>query len=275
MSMPARLRHTGMAAAVAVLLMLAGCATRQTPAPLQAVRSVAATTAPLTAFATLSVRYRNTYPRLQPYLSAEALKRERETDATRRAAYADAQQIKQVVLLYLQTLGQLAGAERYALADQVKKLGNGIKAFPDSSLNDKHVLAYTTLARVVTQAVTSAAQQNAVDAMLADSGDALNDLIDAMLTLLRLYDNNNDNERRTVLGVFDVNLPFATTPQDRLLATLATLHVRELEADYADIGRRQTQVAKQLLALASAHRALQPKQLADGQTRPPLAAITD
>jgi hypothetical protein len=49
----------------------------------------------------------------------------------------------------MQTLGKLAGDGQYDLEDGIKNLGTGIKAWPDSGLEDRHVNAFAGLARLL------------------------------------------------------------------------------------------------------------------------------
>jgi hypothetical protein len=45
--------------------------------------------------------------------------------------------------------------------------------------------------------------------MVRDGDADLQTLLDAMITLTRLYDKTNENEKKTVLGIFDVEVPYA------------------------------------------------------------------
>ncbi len=69
-----------------LLAALAGCAASPR---LQEAREVAADSVKLGGYADLSERFRETYSRERPYLTAAADARERAIDAQRRAAYAD------------------------------------------------------------------------------------------------------------------------------------------------------------------------------------------
>ncbi len=242
-------------AAWGIVLSLGACATGA-GAPLPAVRAFAAESAKLGAFAELTTRYRDTYQREQPYLSPAADQAEQAIDARRRAAYADFIQIQQSVVLYMQTLGKLAGEDEYDLSDRVRALGGGIRAWPDSGLDAHHVSAFTGLARLLTRAATGARQQEAVAAMVGEGDADVQTLLDAMVILLRLYDKSNDNERKIVLGLFEVELPFVDTPRERLLASLAKAHYQGKSTEYGLLARRYALAEKNLGAIAEGHRAL-------------------
>lgn len=117
--MQAALHHAGM---LLLGLLLAGCAGTDR---LRDVREFAAASSTLSGYTEMSLRFRDTYPRAQPYLSPAADERERALDAVRRQQYADCLNIEKSVAPYLDTLAVLAGASQYDLSDQVQRLGSG------------------------------------------------------------------------------------------------------------------------------------------------------
>lgn len=236
-----------------LLAALAGCAASPR---LQEARDVAADAVRLGGYADLSERFRETYTRERPYLTAAADARERTIDAQRRAAYADIMAIHGVVVQYLRTLGQVAGADAFSLDAPIKALGGSIKAWPDAGLEDRHVNAFTGLARVMANAATRREQENALRQMVRDAEPHLQLLLDAMQRLLRYYDRSSDNERAIVLGMLDVEIPFAETPRDRLLAALAKAHRQARAQEYRVAGLRHTLAIKHVAAIAAAHTAL-------------------
>lgn len=238
---------------ILVLATLAGCAASPR---LQDARDFAADATKLDSYADLSERFRDTYTRERPYLSVAADARERPANAERHAAFADFMAIHDTVVQYMRTLGQLAGADKFSLDAPLKSLGGSIKAWPDAGLDDRHVQAYTSLARVMARAATLHTQENAVRQMVHDAEPHLQLLLDAMHRLLRYYDKSSDNERAIVLGTLDVELPFADTPRDRLLSVLAKAHRQGLAQEYRLAGLRHTLAMKHVAAIAAAHTAL-------------------
>ena len=238
---------------VVLVAVLAGCAANPR---LQEARDFAEDAAKLGAYADLSERYRDTYARERPYLTVAADTRERAADAERRAAFADFMAIHDAVAQYMHTLGQLAGAGKFALDAPIKSLGGAIKAWPDAGLDERHVNAYTGLARVLARAVTAREQDNAVRHMVQEAEPHLQLLLDAMQRLLRYYDKSSDNERAIVLGMLDIELPYADTPRDRLLAALAKAHRQARAQEYRLAGLRHTLAMKHVAAIAAAHTAL-------------------
>jgi hypothetical protein len=236
-----------------LLAALAGCAASPR---LQEARDVAANAVKLGGYADLSERFRETYTRERPYLTAAADARERAIDAQRRAAYADIMAIHGAVVQYLRTLGQVAGADAFSFDAPIKALGGSIKAWPDAGLDERHVQAFTGLARVMANAVTRREQENALRQMVRDAEPHLQVLLDAMQRLLRYYDKSSDNERAIVLGMLDVEIPFAETPRDRLLAALAKAHRQARAQEYRVAGLRHTLAIKHVAAIAAAHTAL-------------------
>ncbi|MBY0240719.1 MAG: hypothetical protein K2X55_15520 [Burkholderiaceae bacterium] len=251
-----------------LLAALAGCAASPR---LQEAREVAADAVKLGGYADLSERFRETYHRERPYLTAAADARERTIDAQRRAAYADITAIHDVVVQYLRSLALVAGANTFSLDAPIKALGAGIKAWPDAGLEDRHVNAFTGLARLMARAATARQQENALQLMVHDAEPHLQLLLDAMQRLLRYYDKSSDNERAIVLGMLDVEIPFAETPRDRLLAALAKAHRQTRAQEYRVAGLRHTLAIKHVAAIAAAHTALlqrleQPDNAAAGET---------
>ncbi len=233
-------------------LLLGGCAT--TNVSLQEVREFADQSAKLGAYAELSTRFRDTYAREQLYLPPAAEKLGRETDAKRRAVYDDFVSAQKAVVLYMQTLSLLAGDARYDLSDKLDDLGNGIKANADSPLDQRHATAYTGLTRLLTRAIASGYQGRSVETMVRDGDRDLQTLLDAMLTLTRFYAKTHENEKKTILGIFDIEIPFATQPKDRMLVTLAKVHYLNKASEYKIMDKRYELAVQGLTKVAQGHR---------------------
>jgi hypothetical protein len=253
MKLPQKFVHR-LFALLALLAALAGCAS-STPR-MDQVRSFAAAAPKLGAYAELTERFRDTYRREQPYLSPAADTREHLLDARRQAACDDFIQIHKGVQAYMQALGKLAGDNQYDLEDQVKALGSGIKAWPDTGLDDRHVNAYAGMTRLLTRLIASRYQDRTVQAMLHEGALPMMDLLDAMRALLRYYDKTSDNEAKIVLGMLDVEIPYVDTPQQRLLSALAKAQRQLKTAEYRLMSRRYTIAGHSVDDLARQHQAL-------------------
>jgi len=237
-----------------LLAILAGCAT-STPRMAE-VRAFAATAPQLGAYHELTERYRATYQREQPFLSPQADLAERALDLRRQAACDDFVQLQRGVQAYMRALGRLAGDRQYDLEDQVKALSGGIKAWPDSGLDEHHVNAYAGLARLATRAVTLPLQERSVDELMREGAQPMQEVLDAMRTLLRLYDKTSDNEQRIVLGMLETQIPYLDPQRDRLLIALAKSEQQARQNDYRLTGLRYTLARQNLDAIAQQHRAL-------------------
>jgi hypothetical protein len=235
-------------------LLLAGCASSKVS--LYEVREFADASAKLGAYGELSKRYRDTYQREQAYLSPAADRLARENDAKRRAVYDDFVSAQKVLVLYLQTLSVLAGDTRYDLTPQLDDMGTGIKALSGSGLEKQHVAAYTGLARLLTRVIASGYQQRSVETMVRDGDAHVRVLLDGMMSLTRLYNKTHDNEKKTVLGMFDVELPFSGRPQDRMLVTMAKVHYLDKVAEYRALDRRYSIALQGLTKVALGHQKL-------------------
>jgi hypothetical protein len=234
--------------------LLGGCAS-STPRMAE-VREFAAQSPKLNAYHELTERYRGTYQREQPFLSAAADQREQALDQRRQDASDDFVKLQYGVQAYMQVLGKLAGDNQYDFEDQVKGLSGGIKAWPDSGLVDRHVNAFAGLTRLLSRAITRPMQENAVNELMLEGRQPVQDLLDAMRTLLRLYDKSNDNEQKIVLGMLESEIPFVEPERNRLLLALARSQQQSKTAEYRLIGLRYTLAQKNLDAIERSHRAL-------------------
>ncbi|MYN02065.1 hypothetical protein GTP41_08110 [Pseudoduganella sp. DS3] len=234
-------------------LLLAACASNPR---LKEVRSLADEAPALAAFSDLSQRFRDTYQRAQPYLSSAAAQREEAIDRKRRDAYPDFIALQAAAATYLRALGALAGGATFHYGDQVKQLAEGVKAWPDTGLSDRHVNAYSALVRLLLRASTGRAQDQALQAMLREGGEPLQGTLDAMHTLLRYFNKQHDNEQRIVLGMLEVEIPYADAPRDRLLAALARAHQQEKVREYRLLGLRHTLAAQHIEQMRARHAAL-------------------
>jgi hypothetical protein len=237
-------------------LLLAGCATTSGNVSLAEVREFADASAKLGGYAELSKRYRDTYDREQPYLSPPADKIARENDAKRRAVYDDFVSVQKAVVLYMQTLSLLAGDARYDLSPRLDDLGNGLKANAESGLQQRHIAAYTGLTRLLTRAIASGYQNRSVETMVRDGDADVQTLLEAMISITRLYAKTNDNEKKTILGIFDVEIPFSTRSSDRMLVTLAKVHYLNKSSEYRLVDKRYELALQGLTKVALGHQKL-------------------
>jgi len=236
-----------------LLLALSGCASN---ARLNQVRDFADQAPKLAGFVDLSARFRDTYKREQPYLSPEAEARERVIDIKRHEAYPDFIALHDAISSYLHALGELAAHGRYDFSAENKAMATSIKAWPGTGLEERHVNAYNALSRLLLRAAGTREQDKAVQALLREGYQPLQDALDAMHTLLRYFSKNNENEERIVMGMLESEIPFAEDPHDRLLAALAKSHQQEKTTEYRLISLRHTLAAKHVDDLRERHLAL-------------------
>jgi hypothetical protein len=237
---------------ILVASLLTGCASTGTVSLVE-VREFADASARLGGYAELSRRYRDTYEREQPYLSPAADRIAKENDARRRAIYDDFVSIQKSLVLYMQTLSLLAGEARYDLSTQLDDLGTNLKANTDSGLQQRHIAAYTGLTRLLTRVIASGYQNRSVATMVRDGDADVQVLLEAMITLTRLYAKTNENEKKTVLGIFDVEIPFSTKNQDRMLVTLAKVHYLNKSTEYKLVDKRYDLALQGLTKVALGH----------------------
>lgn len=246
------LRRIAVGAGLLIALLVTGCASRGSVS-LQEVRAFADASAKVGGYGELSRRYRDTFERERPYLSPAAERVARENDARRRAVYDDAVAIQRALVLYMQTLGLLAGEERYDLSARIDDLGSGLKASTESGLQQRHVVAYTGMSRLLTRVIASGYQNRSVEAMVRDGDADVQQLLDAMMSLTRLYRKTNENEKKTVLGIFNVEIPFSNRNNERMLVTLAKVHLQNKTTEYKLIDRRYDLAMQGLTKVALGH----------------------
>ncbi len=234
-----------------IALLLSGCAVN-----LQEVRYFADESAKLSASSEMSTRFRDTYQREKPYLTPAADSLAKANDAGRQAAYDDIVKVQNSVALYMHTLGVLAGEDQFDLSAEVDAMGSAIKTIPMAGIEQRHVTAYNALARLMARAVTSKYQAQALKTMVRDGDQDLQTMLDAMVRLLGYFDKTNSNEKKTVLGLLEVEIAFADQPADRLQMTLAKVHQQSKIAEFQMIGRRFALAEKRLHTVAAGHRTL-------------------
>ena len=149
-----------------------------------------------------------------------------------------------------------AGDTRYDLSERIDDLGNGLKANAESGLQQRHIAAYTGLTRLLTRVIASGYQNRSVESMVRDGDADVQVLLEAMISLTRLYYKTNENEKKTVLGIFDVELPFTNRNTDRMLVTLAKVHYLNKASEYKLIDRRYDLALQGLTKVALGHQKL-------------------
>jgi hypothetical protein len=268
----AMLRRLAVVLVVGIGVLVGGCASHG-PVSLQEVREFADASAKLGGYAELSRRYRDTYEREQPYLSPQAERIARENDVRRRAVHDDFVAIQKTLVLYMQTLSLLAGEGRYDLSERIDDLGNGLKANAESGLQQRHVAAYTGMTRLLTRVIASGYQNRSVETMVRDGDADVQVLLEAMISLTRLYYKTNENEKKTVLGIFNVELPFSNRNTDRMLVTLAKVHYLNKSTEYKLIDRRYELALQGLTKVALGHQKMRENmhRLTGDETRRMLA----
>jgi hypothetical protein len=235
---------------LSLALFLVNCAN------LKGVRDFASESAKLSAYTELTTQFRDTYQREQPYLPVETDRLAQENDKKRKAAYGDLLKIHQRVTLYMQALATLAGKNTFDISKQIDSLGVGIKAYPDLGVDEKQVDAVANISKVITKWITTAYQERAVRSMIKEGDSHLQTVLDGMMGLVRYYRKTNENEKNTVLGLFEMEIPFADNPKDRLIATLARAHVQSKTSEYAAVQRKYNEAEKGLRSIAMGHRKL-------------------
>jgi hypothetical protein len=233
-----------------VLFCFAGCA------DLKEVQRYAGESAKFSGYTELTTRFRDTYQREQPYLPGAAEREAQINDKKRREAYPDLIKIHQGVSLYMQTLAKLAGDDSFDLSKPIDALAGGIKSHPDTGIRKSDVDAFSSMTKIASRWATSAYQQRAVREMVVEGDASLQTMLEGMLSIVRYYEKTNESERATVVGFFETELAFADTPKDRLLATLAKVHLQSKSTEYQAAKRKYAEAERGLRSISEGHRRL-------------------
>ncbi|HWQ08831.1 MAG TPA: hypothetical protein VN436_06985, partial [Holophaga sp.] len=204
----------------------------------------------------LTIRFRGTGQREQPYLTGEALALAEASDLRRRAAFADLQAVHQALAAYLRTLAALAGEETFDVSAGLGQAASGIQAHAEYGLGAEHAAAYASLCRVTATWVSAARQERSVREMLKAGDPCVQVLLDGLASLVRCFKQTSESERRTVLGRLEVEIPFADTSDGRLLAVLARAHAQALRREYDQVAARCDDAAEGIRSLQAGHRRL-------------------
>lgn len=237
-------------AACALSLAVSGCVN------LKVVRDFAGESARLSEYTELTTRFRDTYERERPYVSGEAERLAQANDRERKAAYRDLLAVHRTVARYMATLGTLAGDRTFDLSKNLDAAASDIKAHADFGLGPKQVDACSNLAKVVAKWLTSDRQEKTVRAMIREGDPPLQDLLEGMSALVEHYRRTDANERKSVLGLLEMELPFADTPKDHLLATLAKAHLQAKTREYELAEARYGEAERGLRSIREGHRKL-------------------
>ncbi|MDB5979980.1 MAG: hypothetical protein JWQ69_995, partial [Pseudomonas sp.] len=197
-----------------VAVLATGCSN------LKEVQDFSKESAKFASYTKLTERYRTTYQREAPYLFGKSLVIAKDNDQRRQQEYLDLLKVHHRVTLYMQTLAKLSGDETFDLSKNVDSLGSTIRQNPKIGLTDKQVSAYSGLSKTIAKWVTTGPQESAVKAMITEGDPDLQALLTGMANILRFYKATSDNEKRTVLGLYESEIPFYEKKKMLLLVSL-------------------------------------------------------
>lgn len=240
-------RKVAMISALLLLFVSVGCANLKT------VRDYAGESAKLSAYTDLTIRFRDTYEREQPYLFDNADTLAQENDKKRKDAHQDLLKIHQRVSLYMQTLATLAGEDTFDLTKNIDSLAGGIKTYPDFGIEAKHVDAVSNIAKIIAKWVTASYQEKAVKEMVKEGDKDLQTTLDGMKALVRYYKKTNENEKKIVLGLFEVEMPYQDASKDKLLTALARAHLQSKQTEYKNVSAKYDEAEKGISFISEGH----------------------
>ncbi|MEQ9850114.1 hypothetical protein [Pectobacterium brasiliense] len=237
-------------ASLFAVLYLAGCTN------LQPVRDFANSSAELSGYTQLTDRFATTYEREHLYITGPVDIAAQKNDKERKAAYRDLVKIHQTAALYMQTLATLAGEDTYDLSDEIKSVAGGIKTHSAFGISAAQVDNVATVTTIISKWATAGIREKAVKDMVREGDPSFQTLLTTMQDLVRLYAKENENEKKQVLGFFELELLFADTPKDKLLATLARVHEDEKRREYAQAQQLYLKTEQQLKKISEGHKML-------------------
>lgn len=223
---------------------------------LKDIKSYANESAKLTAYTDLTTRFRDTYEREQAYLPDGVVQQQaQDNDKKRKAAYNDLIQVHQQITLYLHTLAILAGEDTFDLSHNINAVGAGIKANPEFGVDAKLVDAINKITLGISKVATASYQKIAVKTLIKESDADLQTSLQGLLTLIHVYEKTNDNEKKTVLGFFEMEIPFAAK-KDKLLTALARANAQARSSEYNRVQEKYAEAEKGIKSIAEGHKKL-------------------
>jgi hypothetical protein len=174
------------------------------------VRDYANEAAKFSAYTELTTYYRDTYEREKPYLIGEADKIAKENDKKRKEFYKNFLNVHERLALYMKTLAVLAGDETFDINKEIDTLTKRINKFPEMGFDEKHVAACADISKIIAKWAMSGKQQHAVRKMVTEGNEPLQTLLEGMSAVLRQYRHTHDNERKEVLGLFEMEIALPT-----------------------------------------------------------------
>lgn len=222
------------------------------------VRDFASQSANLSAYNELTRYFHKTYEREQPYLWGEAKEFAVQNDLKRKAAYQDLLKLNDTVVLYMDTLGKLAGEEpTNSIMQDVDKLA--ITSHREFGVKDKDVEAVSNIAKIIAKWAMSAYQDDAVKDMIKESDDSLQVVLNSMKTVVRAYKGTFDNERKYILDDFlgnQIALEEQQTSANQLTLAWARADRQQKMTEYSAIEPKYEMLDKAISNIAEGHKKL-------------------
>lgn len=233
---------------VLIALVLAGCSN------LKEVREFANESAKFASDTTLIDRYRNTYAREAPFLvTAEQKTLASSNNVRRQQQLKDMLQLNYGVASYMQTLARLAGDESFDVSRSIDGLAQSLGKHPELGINEKQVAAYSSIAKTVAKGLTTAAQQAAVREMVTKADSDLQVLLNAMKDVLRYAQETSANEKATVIGRYETEIPFYKRQSMLLVASLGTEAMTAKQQEYASVDGSYVAAQQALDSIKAGH----------------------
>lgn len=233
-----------------LMALLAGCAST---AHVEPARQFAVEAARDDSFSALTRRYRDTYRRELPYLEPAAARIAQQGDRVRQASAADFLRLQQALMLYFRTLDRLAGSEAYDVSEHIDTLSTELQAWPDVGLDTTRIDAYGQLLRLLAAQAGATAREAALTSLVTRADAPVQALLAGMADLLRHYAVTDAEERKIVLGLFEIGLPPLAKSRDRVLAAVARAAYQDRRDDYARSAERLRLDGQHLANIAAAH----------------------
>jgi len=235
---------------ILLLALLAGCV------DLRTVRDFADESARFPAYTDLTVRFRDTFRREEPYLWGEALDAARANDRSRQAACRDLLEIHRTLVAYLRSLSALAGEGAFDVSEGLGEAASRIRAHAGYGLEARHAAACASLARVAARRTASARQARAVRDLVREADPSVQQVLEGMAAAVACIRRANENERDTVAGLLSVEIPYADAAQDRLLAALAKAHLQARLEEYRAADAMGGKAERWIRKIQEGHRTL-------------------
>jgi hypothetical protein len=238
---------TRAAAALLAAFALAGCVN------LKEVRDYAGQSSQLAAYDDVTARWLQTHQRESGFVIGPAVDASKKEDADRQATRDDLARIHRTVADYFVIMAKLAGDDTLSVTSNVDGLSQKVKAANFLALDDTHVDAYASVAKIVSNWISGAYQQREVARYIETGNAPIRTILQGMNNIVGAYIGTFRNEKARA-GY--LQLAQGKTDQDQIVRTLARIEYARI-ASNIDLSIQKAQALRDAIkSISDGHQKL-------------------